>query len=122
MSFPRPGKVYFQDSSKNLIKQINVEIAETLEQFETGMMIRKENDEDIGMLFILEMESIEAFWMKDTFVNKGKQIEKIYKNAQSLDTTILPSVKPIKYVIEVNGGFTDKFNIKEGDYMDWERG
>ncbi len=43
------------------------------------------------------------------------------KNAQPLDTTILPSAKPIKYVIEVNGGFTDKFNIKEGDFIDWER-
>ena len=86
-------------------------------------------EENQGMLFIFDNEEMQAFYMKNTlipldiiFVNSRKKIVKIYKNAKPLDETDLPSIKKCIYVVEVNGGFTDKYQIKEGDFMDWERG
>jgi uncharacterized membrane protein (UPF0127 family) len=121
------GEVYFQDSTKRLIKAIEVEIAVSKEETETGLMHRGNADENHGMLFILEMESEEAVWMKDTkipldivFANREKKIEKIYRNAQPFDMTILPSLKPVKYVIETNAGFIDKHRIDEGFFIDWK--
>ena len=113
---------------KKLIVRIDVEIAETLDEIETGMMLRENNDDNHGMLFIFEFDEEVSFWMKNTaipldiiFANKSKQIVSIYRDAQPFDTTNHPSLKPVKYVVEVNGGFTDKYKIEEGYYMDWRR-
>jgi uncharacterized membrane protein (UPF0127 family) len=91
-------------------------------------MFRESMDENQGMLFIFDREEMQGFYMRNTlipldiiFVNSKKQIVKIHKNARPLDETDLPSMKPAIYVVEVNGGFTDKYKIKEGEYIDWRR-
>lgn len=75
-----------------------------------------------GMLFVFEDEKPLSFWMENTyipldliFVGKDNTVKHIHKGAKPLDLTGLPSIKPAQYVIEVNSGFVDKFNIKIGD-------
>jgi uncharacterized membrane protein (UPF0127 family) len=46
---------------------------------------------------------------------------KIYKNTTPFSEQDLPSLKPIQLVVEVNAGFTDKYNIKEGYNIEWRR-
>jgi len=127
-AFTKQGEVYFQDSAKKLAKTIDVEIADTDEKLHLGLMFREKMEENQGMLFIFDKEDMQGFYMKNTlipldiiFVNSKKKIVKIHKNARPLDETDLPSMKPCIYVVEVNGGFTDKYKIKEGDYIDWRR-
>ncbi|MGH2575768.1 MAG: DUF192 domain-containing protein, partial [Ignavibacteria bacterium] len=122
------GEVYFQDKNKNLIIQIDVEIAETDEKRYRGLMYREKIEENQGMLFIFQDEEEQSFYMKNTiisldiiFINSKKKIVKIHKNAIPLKTNSLPSGKPALYVVEVNAGFTDKYNIKEGDFIDWKK-
>ncbi|MGA2669402.1 MAG: DUF192 domain-containing protein, partial [Ignavibacteria bacterium] len=55
------------------------------------------------------------------FINTKKQIVKIYKNTTPFSEQDLPSLKPIQLVVEVNAGFTDKYNIKEGYNIEWRR-
>jgi uncharacterized membrane protein (UPF0127 family) len=126
--FKKQGEVFFQDSIKNLIKKIDVEIAETDDARHLGLMFREGMTEDQGMLFIFQNEEEQGFYMKNTvmpldiiFVNSKKQIVKIHKNTQPLSEKDLPSVKPALYVVEVIAGFTDKYKIKEGSYIDWRR-
>lgn len=126
--FKKQGEVYFQDKNKTLKKSIDVEIAETDEARHKGLMYRDGMEETQGMLFIFPKEEPQGFYMKNTllpldiiFVNSKKEVVKIYKNTTPLSEQDLPSVKPAIYVVEVNGGFTDKFSIKEGDYIDWRR-
>jgi uncharacterized membrane protein (UPF0127 family) len=126
--FVRQGEVYFQDKNKKLIKQIDVEIADTDEKRHRGLMFRTKMDSSQGMLFIFPEEDEQAFYMKNTiisldiiFINSKKQIVKIYKNTKPFDLTDLPSKRPILYVVEVNAGFTEKHGIKEGDYIDFRR-
>jgi len=126
--FVKHGDVYFQDKDKKLIKAIDAEIAETDEKRHMGLMFRDKMEETQGMLFIFPDEEKQGFYMKNTlipldiiFINAKKEIIKIYKNTTPLSEQDLPSLKPAMYVVEVNGGFTDKFNIKEGDFIDWRR-
>jgi uncharacterized membrane protein (UPF0127 family) len=126
--FKKQGEVFFQDSLKNLIKKIDVEVAETDDARHLGLMFREGMTEDQGMFFIFQTEEEQGFYMKNTlmpldiiFVNSKKQIVKIHKNTEPLSEKDLPSVKPALYVVEVISGFTDKFKIKEGSLIDWRR-
>jgi uncharacterized membrane protein (UPF0127 family) len=128
IKFKKQGEVYFQDKDKNMLKAIDVEIAETDENRHRGLMFREKMEENQGMLFIFNREEPESFYMKNTlipldiiFVTSKKEIVKIYKNTTPLSEKDLPSPKPILYVVEVNAGFTDKYGIKEGDFIDWRR-
>jgi uncharacterized protein len=128
IKFTKMGEVFFQDSAKSLKKKIDVEIAETDDTRHRGLMFRESMLEDQGMLFIFTDEEEQSFYMKNTvipldilFVNSKKVIVKIHKNAKPFDETSLPSRKPSIYVVEVNGGFCDKFAIKEGDHIDFRR-
>lgn len=128
IQFKKQGEVYFQDSAKTLIKKIDVEIAETDETRHLGLMYRENMQEDQGMLFIFPVEEYQSFYMKNTimpldimFVNSKKQIVKIHKNTTPYSEKSLPSFNPAVYVVEVNAGFSDKFGIKEGSYIDWRR-
>jgi uncharacterized protein len=126
--FVKQGEVYFQDKDRKLITTIDVELAETDEKRHRGLMFRDKMEENQGMLFIFDNEESQAFYMKNTlipldiiFINAKKQIVKIYKNTTPLSETDLPSFKPCLYVVEVIGGYTDKYGIKEGDYIEWRR-
>jgi uncharacterized membrane protein (UPF0127 family) len=128
INFVKQGEVYFQDTAKKLTTGIDVEIADTDDKRELGLMFRERMEDNQGMLFIFDKEEMQEFYMKNTlipldiiFVNAKKKIVKIHINAKPLDETDLPSMKPCLYVVEVNGGFSDKYKIKEGDYIDWRR-
>jgi uncharacterized membrane protein (UPF0127 family) len=128
LKFVKQGEVYFQDKNKTLIKQVDVEIADNDERRHLGLMFRERMDENQGMLFIFDNEEPEGFYMKNTiipldiiFINSKKEIVKAYKNTTPFSEKDLESVKPAIYVVEVNAGFMDKYNIKEGDFIDWRR-
>jgi uncharacterized protein len=89
-----------------------------------GLMYREKLDLDRGMLFIFEQEDIYAFWMKNTYIHldmiwidKEFVVVDIYKNATPCRETcdpIIPSANAT-YVLEINSGLADKYNIKVGD-------
>ena len=58
-------------------------------------------------------------WLKVQPVQK--EIEKIYKNTTPFSEASIPSEKPVLYVVEVQSGFTDKYNIKEGDKIEFTK-
>ena len=127
-AFKKQGEVYFQDSLKNLVKKIDVEIADNDDARHLGLMYREGMKEDEGMLFIFPNEEEQSFYMRNTvlpldilFVNAKKQVVKIHRNTTPFSEKSLPSEKPSLYVIEVNSGFTDKFRITEGMQIDWRR-
>ena len=128
IQFKKQGEVYFQDSAKKLLKKIDVEIAETEETRHLGLMFRDNMQEDQGMLFLFPVEEYQSFYMKNTlipldimFINSKKQIVKIHRNAVPYSEKSLPSMNPSIYVVEVNGGFSDRNSIKEGMFVDWRR-
>jgi hypothetical protein len=103
-------------------KKIEIEVADNDQERSRGLMDRRSLQESVGMLFIFERAEPQQFWMRNTyipldiiFIDANKEIVKIHKYAAPHSVDSYPSQKDALYVVEVNGGFTDKYNIQEGD-------
>ena len=118
-------------------KTIQVEIADTPELREKGLMFRESLCQDCGMLFIFENEGIYGFWMKDTLIPLDiAWINNLSADRQDrweiVDIATLQSYvegknpdqyKPNQkalYVLEVNSGYFEKNNIKIGTRVDFK--
>ena len=125
-TFKKEGELTFTDTTGKTIKKIDVEIADNEYETQLGLMNRKGMEENQGMLFIFQNERIQSFWMLNTlfsldmiFINKENEIVTIHKNTTPLSKESYPSTAPAEYVLEVIAGFTDKYNINEGDKVFW---
>lgn len=104
---------------------VYAEVSKNMTERAVGLMYRESLDENSGMLFIFRRPRVLNFWMKNTlipldmiFISEGFEIIKIQRDVQpckTLDCPTYGSEGIAKYVVEVNGGFADKKNIKEGD-------
>lgn len=127
--FKKQGELTFiSGKEKKEIRKIDIEIASNDSARMKGLMFRKSMEDTKGMLFIFEVPEVHSFWMKNTimsldiiFINENKEIVKIHKNTKPFSTESLPSVKPSIYVVEVQAGFTDKYKIKEGDKIEFNK-
>ena len=127
--FIKEGKViFFNKETKDKIIQIDVEIADNPDEIATGLMYRHFMPDKAGMLFIYEETQPLAFWMKNTyipldiiFVDENMQIVTIKKNAKPLSEKLILSNRDSMYVVEVNAGFCDKYFIKSGDYLSYDK-
>ncbi|MBD9455168.1 DUF192 domain-containing protein [Rhizobium sp. RHZ02] len=105
-------------------KRLNfiVEIADTNEQRQRGLMYRKDMAEDAGMIFDFGVSRRVQMWMENTilpldmlFVDSTGTIRNIKQNAVPYSEDIIDSMTEVKYVIELNAGVTAKLGIKPGD-------
>lgn len=102
-----------------------VDVADEPSEQVQGLSGRDKMAENKGMLFIFAEPLIPAFWMKDMnfsldmlWIDADGVIVSITKNI-SPDTypqTFQPP-SPVKYVLEVNAGWSDRNKIKAGDKM-----
>ena len=99
-----------------------VEIADTKEKRERGLMFRSILDENKGMLFILPEKSFANIWMKNTilsldilFISEDNIIVDLLKEASPMSEKIYTSKMLVKYILEINAGLIDKAGIKIGD-------
>lgn len=128
-NFTKQGELTFTTSDGNAKSMIDIEIADTDNKRRDGLMYRSKMAENRGMLFIFPYEAQQSFWMRNTlipldmlFVNKDMKIVTIRKNALPFkDDISYSSTAPATYVIEVNAGYTDKYDIQEGDKIIWRR-
>lgn len=110
-------------------QEIKLEIAQTREAIEKGLMFRTSLAADSGMVFLFNPPRPVNFWMYNTlihldmlFVREGK-IVKIFENVPpgpSKDYQKCPTYPSgdgilVNQVIEVEGGYCQKKGIKEGD-------
>ncbi len=117
----KEGEVVFLRGEKRL-RKIDVEIAENDAERAKGLMFRPYLSDSVGMLFVFEQAEPQAFWMKNTmisldiiYVDSNKKIVSIQKKAKPYSEESLPSFGNAQYVVEVNGGYCDKYDIQVGD-------
>ncbi|WP_338733205.1 DUF192 domain-containing protein [Mangrovimonas cancribranchiae] len=123
VSFKKEGELtIFKATSDSIITQLDIEIAKTSYETQTGLMYRSSMKKNRGMLFIFDDVSPRYFYMKNTripldiiYLNENLSIVSIQKNAKPLDESSLPSKVPAKYVLEVNAGLSDVWQLTEGD-------
>jgi uncharacterized protein len=102
--------------------RFTVELAETPEQMEQGLMFRRTMAADAGMLFDYKTPVVATMWMRNTlipldmlFVDAHGRIVSIHERAvpQSLD--VIAAAAPVRAVIELNGGTAARLGIAPGD-------
>lgn len=105
---------------------LSVEIADTEEKQQQGLMFRTSLKKNEGMLFIFSNERTLSFWMKNTFVdldigffNKQKVLVDIQsmtamKSVMDKNLPSYPSRKPALYALEVPKGWFQKNKITLG--------
>ena len=120
---PGPSLIKIED------KEVKVEIAKTPEERQKGLGGRTSLDQDSGMLFVFNTKVKPSFWMKDTkisldfiWIRDGKivGIDKNVQpqpNASDSELKLYPAPEPVDFVLEVNGGFSDKNGIKVGQSL-----
>jgi uncharacterized membrane protein (UPF0127 family) len=102
------------------IHQIDVQLALTPEQKQTGLMHRKEMPLHEGMLFVFDTASAQCFWMKNTIIpltaafvaDDGSIVNLADMKPQTTQSHC--STKPVRYVLEMNQGWFAKKGIKAG--------
>lgn len=115
-------------------KTLTVEISETPEQRQQGLMHRKVLEEDSGMLFIFDRPQQLSFWMKNTliplsigFFDKDKKLLNV-KQMHPPKSMLLQdhqlerysSEGPAKYALEMNIGWFKSNKIKSGANFTWK--
>lgn len=110
-------------------KTLVVEVAETSQQHELGLMFREKLGEDEGMLFVFKNEEARFFWMKNTLIDlsiayfdkDGKLIDvQEMKSGKGLPDHKLPnypSLGPAKYALEMNKGWFGRNKIRIGSKL-----
>ena len=107
--------------------RLNVLVADSPEEQTRGLMFVNSLPEDQGMLFIFQKESMQGFWMKNTyisldiiFINSKKEIINIAQNTTPLKEDVrYSSDSPSLYVLEVNAGFSARHDLKSGDSVNF---
>ena len=102
--------------------EFNVDVADDEEERAQGLMFVESMPRFTGMLFVYpEPQRFIAFWMRNTlipldmlFFDEKGILHKIHENAVPLDETSIPGGEGIQYVLEINGGLSERLRIKEG--------
>ncbi|MEK9685156.1 MAG: DUF192 domain-containing protein [Rhodospirillaceae bacterium] len=99
-----------------------VEIARTPREHELGLMFRRSLAKNSGMLFQYAYPSIIRMWMKNTFIpldmifiSEEGYVVRVFERAVPGSLQIISSEKPVKAVLEVNGGTVSRIGLKIGD-------
>lgn len=112
-------------------KRYAVEIADTPDSRERGLMFRNNMPADAGMLFVFDDEEPRAFWMKNTYIpldilyfDEGRRLVSaqlaVPPCGDQQRCPVYPSAGPAKYVLELNAGQSKDLSLKPGDILKTE--
>lgn len=104
--------------------EFTVELVDTPQARARGLMFVRSLPRSHGMLFAYPSERAVNFWMKNTLISldmifadgRGVVVD-IHHQASPGDLTPIPSVLPVQYVLEVNGGLAKMLGITPGAKM-----
>lgn len=110
------------DSGKH---RFDVEVADTPEEMQQGLMNRPALADDAGMIFLFDSPRVVSFWMKDTlipldmiFIDAAGTIAHLHPRAVPNDTTSVSSQEEVVAVLEIAGGRAEALGIEIGDRVE----
>ncbi len=102
-----------------------VELAQTEDEREYGLMNRPSMPADHGMLFDFGKDQPVYMWMKNTlipldmiFIDKAGHVAGIAARAVPESPEIVASPGAVRAVLELNGGAAEKMGLKVGDRVE----
>lgn len=106
--------------------RFRVEVAESAEAQERGLMFRTEMGEDEGMIFPYRTPQQLSFWMRNTvlpldliFIGADNRVINVAANAVPYAEDQLMSEGPAIAVLELNGGRAAQLGIGPGALVRW---
>ncbi len=128
IEFKKEAELILKTANDSIIKKLDIEIADDEYKTQTGLMYRDEMEQSQGMLFVFPDEDFRAFYMKNTnipldiiYIDGDKNIVSFQKNARPNNEESLPSNVPAKYVLEINAGLADTWQLEVGDKIEYRR-
>ncbi len=116
------GQQTLEIATRSGVHVFAVEVVDNDADRAKGLMYRKELPEGRGMLFDFHREQEVSFWMQNTyipldmvFIRGDGRILRIAENTEPLSTRLIPSGGPVRAVLEVVAGTTQKLGIAPGD-------
>lgn len=98
----------------------SIEIANTPDEQEQGLMYRKSMPDDHGMLFAFGHSEPLAFWMKNTpmpldlvFISARGKVKAV-RHGKPFSTDIISPNEPARFVLELKAGMAEKAGIADG--------
>ena len=99
---------------------LDVQVAQTPQERQIGLMFRKEMPQHEGMLFVFEQPATQCFWMRNTLIpltaafvaDDGTIVNLADMKPQTDDSHC--SAKPVRFVLEMNQGWFAKRSIQAG--------
>jgi len=123
-----PARAAGQDTidivTRTGVHAFTVELATNTAERAMGLMFRKQLPEGHGMLFDFQTEQQVQFWMHNTYIPLDMvyiaadgRIVHVAENAKPMSDDLIPSVRPVRAVLEVIAGTVRKFGIAPGDHI-----
>lgn len=113
---------------------VKLEVADTKEKIERGLMYRRSIEEENGMVFLFHPSSVVRFWMFHCFIsldmifiNNGRivKISHDVPPCKETDPQLCPlypseGTVAVTEVVEVKAGYCKRHGVKEGDTVKFE--
>ncbi|WP_152045709.1 DUF192 domain-containing protein [Aureimonas psammosilenae] len=106
------------------VHKLEIELADTPQTRETGLMNRRDMPSHHGMLFEFGETRPVTMWMKNTlisldmlFLDEKGVVTHLKERAKPESLDLIPSGGPVRYVLELNGGAADRYGVKIGDRL-----
>ncbi|MCM2293751.1 DUF192 domain-containing protein [Allorhizobium sp. BGMRC 0089] len=110
------------ETAKGVRHDFHVEYAIKPADRERGLMQRTTLPPDQGMIFDFGESRQVIMWMKDTplpldmlFIDAKGRITRIAERTTPFSEDLIPSNRPVRYVLEINGGRAHDLGIAAGD-------
>jgi uncharacterized membrane protein (UPF0127 family) len=116
----KPAEITLTPAGRDPVS-VQLEVVQTPDARQRGLMFRKQLDPSAGMLFVFEQPEPHTFWMHNTlvpldmiFITADWSVLGVVENATPL--TDAPRAVPgsSQYVLEVNAGFSRRYGVVAG--------
>lgn len=128
LAFVKEGTATFYSKGKREICSFDIEIADTPERQQRGLMFRESMYDKQGMFFPNDHAKIQTFWMKNTylpldiiFIGADSTIVSIGANTTPFSEDTITSEVPAQFVLEINAGLAGMHGLTKGDKLSWKR-
>jgi len=112
------------DFAGGVMHRYEVEVAATPAARARGLMFRRELASGAGMLFDFGRDEVASMWMKNTFIpldmvfaDRNGVVRRIVRNARPRSLDSISSRVPVRAVLELNGGETERIGLAAGDRL-----
>lgn len=114
-------------AARDACYRFDIYLALSREQQIRGLMRVRDMPSSTGMLFVYPAENYHSMWMKNTFLpldilfaKSDGRVSSIAKNTEPQSLKSIASTEPVKFVLELNAGITDRLAIVPGSQLIWD--